>query len=202
MKLNIKKLQQGNQITFNKNLNYVEPFSSSPYNFLNIPKKSNFDAMSILSKGNIGDYDPTLVDEMINRFEGFRDKPYKNKKDPNDKITIGHGLTDSKYVSKGFITREDSLKAVKEHINKEVIPHLSDKPYWNNLNLNQRSALIDYVYNIGSGNFNTKSPSLQKALTEGNWEEAAKQMDFDYDDKANPGAKVRRDYERQLFLKQ
>ena len=115
--------------------------------------------------------------------------------------SITNELPDKKYISKGTITKEESLSGVKSHIDKEVIPHLKNKPYWNKLNDNQKSALISYVFNIGSGNFNTKSPNLQKALNENNWREAAKQMDFGYNDKKNPGLKVRRDKERGLFLK-
>lgn len=192
----INKGQQG--LTFNKNPNYVEPFNQSKNNFLNL-SKTQFNMPSLLNNKNIG-YDSDYTLKMLDKYEGFKPFVYKNTKDPNDKPTIGHGLTNPKYVKLGKISRQDSLKGVKEHIDSEVIPHLINKPYWGKLNDNQKIALIDYVYNIGSGNFNTKSPSLQKALTESNWEEAAKQMDFDYTDTANPGAKIRRDFERRLFL--
>ena len=207
MKLNIKKLQtawspiqskkQGGKLIpkgqFGLKTNYVEPFHNSPYNFLNSDKPMSSNIENSINDSN-------LLNQMIDRFEGFKETPYRNKKDSNDRLTIGHGLTDPKYVKLGKITKEDSLKAVQEHINKEVLPHLTSKPYWNNLNTKQRTALVDYVYNIGSGNFNTKSPSLQKALSESNWKEAAKQMDFDYNDVNNPGAKTRRDFEQGLFL--
>lgn len=211
MKLNVNNIQEKkliqkklipkgqNGLTFNKNTNYIDPFNQSKTNFLNLTKPNIFNMSSILNSGNIG-YDSDYALKVLDRYEGFKPTVYKNTKDPNDKQTIGHGLTADKYVKLGKITREDSLKGVKEHIDTEVIPHLTNKPYWKNLNDNQRVALIDYVYNIGSGNFNAKSPSLQKALTESNWNEAAKQMDFDYNDKANPGAKKRRDFERRLFL--
>ena len=226
MKLNIKKLQQGGtvykpsptnkKLNINKDLEVNElpkvnaikyltkpksvfNFKESNDNFLNLPKTKPLNFLNILNSGNKG-YDPKILSQMIDRFEGFEEFPYKNKKDPNDRLTIGHGLTDPKYVKLGKITKEDSLKGVQEHIDKEVLPHLTSKPYWNKLNINQKTALVGYVYNIGSGNFNTKSPSLQKALNEGNWREAAKQIDFDYTDPNNPGAKTRRDFERNLFL--
>lgn len=220
MKLNIKKLQSGGLFTTykaknskynnlsvpNKELeitnlnpptqvNYTQQFKQSKNNFLNLPQTPNY--LSIMGSGNIG-YDSKQVLEILDKFEGFKDKVYK---DGNGIDTIGHGLTAKKYIQKGTITRDESLQGVKEHIDNEVIPHLKNKPYWSKLNNNQKTALIDYVYNIGSGNFNVKSPSLQKALNENNWEEAAKQMDFGYSDIKNPGLKIRRDYERQLFLK-
>lgn len=212
MKLNVKKLEEkvekvtklipkGQQgLIFNKSntLSPLDPnkqFSNSKFNFLNLPKQKPL--LNFMNMENIG-YDSNTVLKLIDDFEGFKDKVYKDGKGID---TIGHGLTDKKYISNGTITKEESLSGVKSHIDKEVIPHLKNKPYWNKLNDNQKSALISYVFNIGSGNFNTKSPSLQKALNEGNWREAAKQMDFGYNDKRNPGLKVRRDKERGLFLK-
>lgn len=216
MKLNVKKLQQGNalykpnqfsniKLDINKKsevsnltpinqLSNTSQFNKSKFNFLNLPKQKPL--LNFMSMGNIG-YDSNTVLKLIDDFEGFKDKVYKDGKGID---TIGHGLTDKKYISKGTITKEESLSGVKSHIDKEVLPHLKNKPYWNNLNDNQKSALISYIYNIGSGNFNTKSPSLQKALLEGNWDKAAKQMDFGYNDIKNPGLKERRDKERQLFL--
>lgn len=216
MKLNVKKLQQGNalykpnqfsniKLDINKKsevsnltpinqLSNTSQFNKSKFNFLNLPKQKPL--LNFMSMGNIG-YDSNTVLKLIDGFEGFKDKVYKDGKGID---TIGHGLTDKKYISKGTITKEESLSGVKSHIDKEVLPHLKNKPYWNNLNDNQKSALISYIYNIGSGNFNTKSPSLQKALLEGNWDKAAKQMDFGYNDIKNPGLKERRDKERQLFL--
>ena len=216
MKLNVKKLQQGNalykpnqfsniKLDINKKsevsnltpinqLSNTSQFNKSKFNFLNLPKQKPL--LNFMSMGNIG-YDSNTVLKLIDDFEGFKDKVYKDGKGID---TIGHGLTDKKYISKGTITKEESLSGVKSHIDKEVLPHLKNKPYWNNLNDNQKSALISYIYNIGSGNFNTKSPSLQKALSEGNWDKAAKQMDFGYNDIKNPGLKERRDKERQLFL--
>lgn len=197
VKLNIDKELEVNNLTPLdpiKQLSSTNQFSKSKFNFLNLPKQKPL--LNFISMGNIG-YNSDVVLKLIDDFEGFKDKVYKDGKGID---TIGHGLTDKKYISKGTITKEESLSGVKSHIDKEVIPHLKNKPYWNKLNDNQKSALISYVFNIGSGNFNTKSPSLQKALNEGNWEEAAKQIDFGYNDKKNPGLKKRRDKERQLFL--
>ena len=169
-------------------------FEKSNFNFLNTLKPSTNNILTFKPKpmNNL-----ESVFNLINEFEGFKSNVYKDGKGVD---TIGHGLTDKKYILKGNISEEESKKGVFEHINKNVIPHLKNKSYWNNLSDNQKSALISYVYNIGSGNFNTKSPSLQKALSESNWEEAAKQMDFGYNDKQNPGLRKRRDKERNLFL--
>lgn len=193
----IPKGQQGLMLNKFNTLSPLDPnkqFNNSKFNFLNLPKQKPL--LNFMNMENIG-YNSDVVLKLIDDFEGFKDKVYKDGKGID---TIGHGLTDKKYISKGTITKEESLSGVKSHIDREVLPHLKNKPYWNNLNDNQKSALISYVFNIGSGNFNTKSPSLQKALSEGNWNEAAKQIDFGYNDKKNPGLRKRRDKERQLFL--
>lgn len=193
----IPKGQHGLLLNKSNTLSPLDPnkqFNNSKFNFLNLSKQKPL--LNLMNMENIG-YDSNTVLKLIDDFEGFKDKVYKDGKGID---TIGHGLTDKKYISKRTITKEESLSGVKSHIDKEVIPHLKNKPYWNNLNDNQKSALISYIFNIGSGNFNTKSPSLQKALSEGNWNEAAKQMDFGYNDKKNPGLRKRRDKERQLFL--
>lgn len=165
------------------------PHYESPYNLLNKQMESSID------------YD-FLIPKII-KHEGAKKDAQGNHivyKDGKKIDTIGYGLTDKRYISKGKLTEEEAMQGLTEHIDKEVLPHLQNKPYWSKLNSNQKHALISYVYNIGSGNFNVKSPSLQKALNEGNWKEAAKQMDFGYNDKKNPGLRRRRDEERALFL--
>lgn len=178
----IKKYQEGSGI-YNR------------YSFLNLKPKNFFTPQFTMN--DLYNLDNTL--KVITRFEGFEDKVYK---DGNGIDTIGHGLTMKKYIDKGKITEEESLNGVREHIKKEVLPHLKNKPYWPNLSANRKDALISYVYNIGSGNFNQKSPNLQKALTNSNWKKAASEMDFGYNDTNNPGLKVRRDFERELFLRE
>lgn len=134
---------------------------------------------------------------ILDKFEGFRPRVYKDGK---GNLTIGHGLTDAKYLKRGFITRSDSLQGVKEHLNTQVLPKLESMSYWNNLNDNQKVALSSYVYNIGWNNFTKKSPNLQKALQSNDWNSVVKNLDFGYSDRANPGLRKRRDYERNLFL--
>ena len=211
MKLNVKKLEEkvkkvtklipkGQQgLIFNKpnTLSPLDPnkqFNNSKFNFLNLPKQKPL--LNLMNMENIG-YDSNTVLKLIDDFEGFKDKVYKDGKGID---TIGYGLTSKQYISKGKISEDEARQGMRMHIDKEVLPHLKNKPYWNNLSENQKTALASYVYNIGSGAFNTKSPSLQKALSESNWNEAAKQIDFGYNDKKNPGLRKRRDKERQLFL--
>ena len=106
MKLNVKKLQQGGKIVskgqqgllLNKpNLLsplYPKQFSNSKFNFLNLPKQKPL--LNFMNMGNVG-YDSNAVLKLIDGFEGFKHKVYK---DGNGIDTIGHGLTDKKYISK------------------------------------------------------------------------------------------------------
>lgn len=178
---------------FNKEDN-IKPVQLSFLNYK--PKEYKFSLFGF-NKNNFNMYNIKRVLPILDELEGFKDHVYK---DGNGIDTIGHGLTAKKYIQLGKISKEESLKGVEEHINKEVLPVLKKQPYWNNLNDNQKDALVSYVYNIGSGGFMLKSPSLQKALKDNNWEEAAKQIDFGYNDSKNPGLKDRRDFERSLFL--
>jgi lysozyme len=158
---------------------------------MNLPKEQ-FDPNKFLTPSG-GDWLEKSL-SFLAKEEGFKPKVYL---DGSKVPTIGHGLTAKEYVSKGTISEMDSLAAMKKHIDKEVMPSL--KPYFDKLNDNQKTALVSYVYNVGSGNF-AKSSGLKKALKDSNWSEAAKQMDIGYNDKRNPGLKTRRDKERQLFL--
>ena len=167
--------------------------------------KINFDALtqkfpSYLEQQQSKKINTFTADEVLpvlDKFEGFRPRVYKDGK---GNLTIGHGLTDAKYLKRGFITRSDSLQGVKEHLNTQVLPKLESMSYWNNLNDNQKVALSSYVYNIGWNNFTKKSPNLQKALQSNDWNNVVKNLDFGYSDRANPGLRKRRDYERNLFL--
>lgn len=179
------KRQKGGEVI----KNYVEPFHNSPYNFLNKPIMKDLNYESAIPF--IVEHEGKKLDDKGNHVV------YKDGKGID---TIGYGLTSKQFISKGKISEEEARQGMRMHIDKEILPHLKNKPYWNNLSENQKTALTSYVYNIGSGAFNAKSPSLQKALSESNWNEAAKQMDFGYNDIKNPGLKTRRDKEQRLFL--
>lgn len=64
----------------------------------------------------------------------------------------------------------------------------------------QLDALFDLFYNVGYGKFTKGSPALQIALSNCDFETIVKEMDHDYNNKKVPGAKIRRDYERDLFM--
>ena len=134
----------------------------------------------------------------IKSTEGFRDKWYK---DGNGIWTVGYGFTGSK-VRKMFpngMTRQQADKYLADSLNirKQILQR--DTPNWDSLNQNQRDALLSYHYNIGESNYRNKSPKMQQALRDKNWDVVSKNIDAGYNDKNNPGLRKRRDYERNLF---
>lgn len=90
--------------------------------------------------------------EEIKRSEGLRLNAYKRK---GDKWTIGYGSTyykDNSLVKEGdVITREEAENLLRYKLEHEYIPQLK-KLIKSNLNVQQWSALLSLIYNIGYGN--------------------------------------------------
>lgn len=64
----------------------------------------------------------------------------------------------------------------------------------------QLDALFDLFYNIGGNKFRNRSPKLQAALKDMDYDEIVNNMDHDYYSKRLGGIKIRRDFERDLFM--
>lgn len=142
------------------------------------------------------------IKDYIKKVESFKSEWYK---DGNGHSTIGYGFKESAHPQlrqkyKSGMTQAEANKYFETVIANSLARFEELTPNFDKLNQNQRDALLSYYYNIGQGSYSTKSPSMQKALREQNWEEVARQMDFGYNDPKNPGLKDRRDYERKLFL--
>ena len=146
-----------------------------------------------------GGYKPSQeIIDYIKKTEGFRDKWYK---DGNGIDTIGYGFTGSriKKLYPNGITREQADKEFADSIIKRAAILQRDTPNWNKLSQSQRDALLSYHYNVGEGSYRNKHKKLQQALTDSDWENVILNMDAGYNDKKNPGLRIRRDYERELF---
>lgn len=110
---------------------------------------------------------------LIKRFEGCKLKAYRC---PAGVWTIGYGHTkgvkDGMIISQGIADRwlEDDLIAFEKQLNTLKL----------NINENQESALISFIYNLGFGTF-CKSTLLKKI-------------------KANPGdASIRQEFNRWVY---
>ncbi len=141
-----------------------------------------------------------LIDRVIQE-EGFLAKPTNIG---DGKMTLGSGLTASKwhklYNQKGEWTEEDNQKAVAEELEERRKWAEKDVPNWNKLPQDSQNALLSYKYNF---DFNRKnSPKLYKALSEGDYEEAARQINAtSKNPKFKKGLMARRQREQEWFLK-
>lgn len=85
-------------------------------------------------------------------------------------ITIGWGSTrnkDGKPFKLGDkITQQEADELLVQYCKTNILPRLEKIPFWNEMNDNQRGALISFAYNLGSsfyGNsgFNTITKRLK-----------------------------------------
>lgn len=139
-------------------------------------------------------YDVRLIDFIKNK-EGFRPKPERDKTD--GKWTVGYGLTDPKLIRKyrNGITEEEASKHLIQHLQMGA-DSLATMPYYDNLNLGEKTALNDLIYNIGWNKFKN-SKRLQSHLRTGNDAGAKKEMN--HGEHQARGLKIRRNQNRQMY---
>lgn len=136
--------------------------------------------------------------KLIKQFEGFRANAYKC---PAGIWTIGYGSTsvDGVKVNQGdTITEQAALDDVYKRLNEidKQITATVRVP----LNSNQLNALLDFVYNLGVGNF--RSSTLLKKLNDSDYRGAADEL-LRWNKsggKVLDGLTKRREAERELFL--
>lgn len=139
-------------------------------------------------------YDVRLID-FIKSKEGFRPKPERDKTD--GKWTVGYGLTDPKLIRKyrNGITEEEASKHLIQHLQMGA-DSLVTMPYYDNLNLGEKTALNDLIYNIGWNKFKN-SKRLQSHLKAGNDAGAKKEMN--HGEHQARGLKIRKNQNRQMY---
>lgn len=139
--------------------------------------------------------------EYIKKFEGFH-KGWID--DGKGNKTTGWGFKITPELKRKYpdgMTKEQADKYFKDvAIPNRVKLFIDAVPNIEKYTQNQLDALFDLFYNIGYGKFTKGSPSLQLALNNYDIEKIIKEMDHDYNDKRVPGAKIRRDFERDLFM--
>ena len=106
-------------------------------------------------------------------------------------ITIGWGST-KKRTGQPFhlgekISLEEANALLDFDIRNRFLPALKDIPHWNQMNDNQRGALLSFAYNLGAAfyggrNFNT----ITRILKERRWNEVPKVLEM----YRNPGSNV------------
>jgi lysozyme len=128
---------------------------------------------------------------LIKEYEGFSSKAYYDPHTGGLPITIGWGSTRRKdgtrFMIGNKVTQEEADDLLYFQLRREFIPALQKIPHWEEMNDNQRGALLSFAYNLGSGfyggsGFNT----ITNNLREKNWEEIPKTLEL----YRNPGSKV------------
>ena len=135
--------------------------------------------------------------ELIKDFEGFREIAYKC---PAGIWTIGYGWTHG--VKEGdTITEEKASELVEQEVIKiaEQVKDVLSEEVFAKLTENQVCALIDFVYNLGLGNF--KESTLCKMIKNGQIMEAGNQFErwVKAGGKVLPGLVKRREAEKELW---
>jgi len=112
--------------------------------------------------------------DLIKKFEGCRLKSYPDPATGGKPYTIGWGSTKDTH-GKPFglgatITQEQADTLLEYTIEHEYLPALNKIPHWNEMNENQKGALLSFAYNLGanfygSSNFNT----ITKVLKNKEW---------------------------------
>ena len=129
--------------------------------------------------------------KLIKEFEGCHLKAYYDPLTGGLPITIGWGSTrrkdGSRFMIGNIITQDEADDLLYFQLKKEFLPILEKIPYWNEMNDNQRGALLSFAYNLGVNfyggrNFNT----ITNVLKDRRWDELPKVLEM----YRNPGSKV------------
>lgn len=117
----------------------------------------------------------TAAKQLIKEFEGLYLKSYPDPLTKADPFTIGYGTTkyaNGRPVKEGdVITKEQADELLQEEI--EQIAKQLEKvvPYWREMKDEQKSALVSFAYNLGSGFYGASGfETITKALKDRQWE--------------------------------
>lgn len=136
---------------------------------------------------------------FITKHEGEIDHTYVDGAG-NCTIGVGHLLNYGGCGKNFTISHDQAAKYL--HSDAQVAVDAIKKYVTVDLNQNQFDALVDFTFNVGSGNF--ASSTLLRLLNEKNYKGAADQFlawIYDSNHVAEPGLKTRREDEKRLFLK-
>lgn len=146
--------------------------------------------------------------ELIKYWEGLKLTVYPDPHTKGKPYTVGYGSTrtlDGKeWVLGQKITKQHAEDLLHIQIAEEFLPKLREIPYWWEMNNNQRSALLSFMYNLGAnfyGHLNFKT--ITNCLKNKAWSSVPKALML----YVNPGSDVekglrnRRQQEGQLWSK-
>jgi GH24 family phage-related lysozyme (muramidase) len=148
---------------------------------------------------------PDQAVQIVSDFEGFEDHVYD---DGVGVATIGYGTTrypDGRPVRFGDpnITKATAKIYLSHDLETTVNQLNSSIPHWNEMDDNQRSALISFAYNLGDHFYGSdKFTTITSALGEKRWDDVPKAMELysnPNDPKVHRGLLRRRKDEGELW---
>jgi GH24 family phage-related lysozyme (muramidase) len=111
---------------------------------------------------------------LIKEFEGCHLSAYPDPLSGGDPWTIGYGTT--RYSSGTPVQRGDKINVIEaDMLLRLEIDRITDKlrttvPHWKAMDDNQRSALVSFAYNLGSGFYgSTGFETISRCLRERDW---------------------------------
>lgn len=113
---------------------------------------------------------------LIREFEGFVDYAYPDLASGGEPWSIGYGFANlgGKPIQPGQrITLEEANVELQAKVDAYVA-HLATKiPYWEQMNTNQRSALVDFAWNLGADFFGDEAgfSSITRDLQTRDWQQ-------------------------------
>lgn len=112
--------------------------------------------------------------DLIKKFEGCRLKSYPDPGTGGKPYTIGWGSTKDTH-GKPFglgatITQAQADTLLEYTIEHEYLPALSKIPHWNEMNENQKGALLSFAYNLGANFYgNPNCNTITRVLKNKEW---------------------------------
>lgn len=134
---------------------------------------------------------PKAALDLIKEFEGFSSKAYYDPHTKSLPITIGYGSTrkldGTPFYIGETITKEEGEKLLIYQLNKEFIPSLQKIPYWNEMNDEMKSSILDFAYNLGANFYGASGfNTITRVLKEKKWNEVPAALEL----YRNPGSSV------------
>lgn len=129
-----------------------------------------FDIENIEDSAAAGDNGvPQAAIDLIKEYEGLYLKAYNDPKTGGKPITIGWGstktLTGGEWKLGDSITKAQAEELLKHEILRRTLPGCKKIPTWNQMNDNQKGAIISFAYNLGENFYSTTANAFRTIST-------------------------------------
>ena len=151
---------------------------------------------------------PQAAIALIKEFEGFSTKAYYDPASGGLPITIGFGSTrrrdGSRFMIGNTITEKEAEDLLEYQLETDYLPPLKKIPFWNEMNDNQKSAILSFAYNLGANFYGASGfNTITRVLREKKWSEvpAALMLYVNPGTNVEAGLRRRRKAEGDLFVR-